>query len=140
MATKKEKRAAALAKREKFLDEQRTSGLAALEASRAHEQKITESVVTRLNALSDRMEESLKAEIIAMSEQFGERVRLAEDNLLDASRRAARSAWTEFLIGLDESPHRDAAVSAYNSAYSRGDEHDCPSWCVVHRVQGERSG
>lgn len=157
MATKKQKREAALARREEFLNAQRASGLAAQESSRVHEEKVQGLITARSKALSDRMEASLKAEIVATAERFGERVRIAEDCQIESARKLQRMLWTDFLAGLSRSPHRHDALSAYYEAYrgsdeyvlrstlnfvntTKMDEHDCPPGCVVHRLKGERYG
>jgi hypothetical protein len=139
MATKKQKREAALARRKEFLEKERASGLAALEASRVRESKIMAHFATEAKALNEGMEASLKAEIIAMSERFGERVRIAEDSGLESARRLARAEWMKFLAGLTNSPHRSDAVFAYVDGYSGPDpslEDPCPEWCIVHRTVG----
>lgn len=116
MATKAQKRAAGIAKREQFLAEVKESGLKSQQADRGvreHRAKLFKIEAQKLNG---NLEGRLQELIVRHSSELGRAVSRAEIERQKDEYERLRQEWREYVEGLVNSPHRSAAHEAYWNA------------------------
>lgn len=118
MATKKQKREAAEAKRAAFEEERRLSGLRAQEADHRRTEAIRERTQTVVDEINEKHKEVLKENFIELSRDYGMRVLKLETEGDFAQRTLVREDWLMFLHSLPEHDRR-VAVNAYYEKYCK---------------------
>jgi hypothetical protein len=117
MATRKQKHAAAVARRERFLEKVAQDGLAAQQASR--EQEAQRNKLFRIDAerVNRSIEKNLVEKIIDQAFEYGYLLRIVETREDAESVFAIKAAWEKFINGLEASPHRMIARAYYAKGY-----------------------
>lgn len=118
MATKKQKRAAGLAKREEFLEKVQAQGLAAQKEDKALRDRQSLLVQQAASRTSEHYESLLAEEITRNAEHFGQVVRRCEQDDLPLSRAMIVDAWKNYRASIKGSPHLKAANEAYWRGYT----------------------